>query len=157
MHSNFYTQYVRRLLHLTVGCLALHLFIPPGSTSAHGHTSGLARHTPVVQRTVSGTVVDATGGPLAGVTAVEKNTNSATTTDANGKFQLSVSSSSAVLVFSSIGYDSQDISAAHHRANDITLAPCFNTLQELVIVGYGAQQGKLTSGAIVQVKGDDIQ
>src|SRR5690606_17562810 len=127
---NFYTQYVRRLLHLTVGCLALHLFIPPGSTFAHGHTAGLARHTPVVQRTVSGTVVDATGVPLAGVTVVEKNTNSATTTDADGKFQLSVSSSSAVLVFSSIGYDSQEISVGDQQVIDITLAPLVNTLEE---------------------------
>lgn len=157
MHSNFYTQYVRRLLLLTVGCLALHLFIPPGSTFAHGHTAGLARHTPVVQRTVSGTVVDATGVPLAGVTVVEKNTNSATTTDADGKFQLSVSSSSAVLVFSSIGYDSQEISVGDQQVIDITLAPLVNTLEELVIVGYGTQKRKLTTGAMVQVKGDDIQ
>ncbi|MGV3762037.1 SusC/RagA family TonB-linked outer membrane protein [Parapedobacter sp.] len=158
MHLIFHKQYTRRLLHLTMGCLAIGLSVPGSAAYAGAKTTAHAvGYPPAIQQQVSGTVVDDTGVPLAGVTVVEKNTHTTTTTDTDGKFQLSISSASAILVFSSVGYDAREISVGSQPIINVTLVPSVNILEELVVVGYGTQKRKLTTGAMVQVKGDDIQ
>lgn len=158
MHLILLKQYTRRLFHLTIGCLALTVSVPPGTAFAHANTTAhAAGYVPASQHQVSGTVVDDTGVPLAGVSVTEKNTSTATTTNAEGRYQLSVSSGTAILLFSSVGYEPQEIPVTNRAAIDVTLVASVNTLEELVIVGYGTQKRKLTTGAMVQVKGDDIQ
>ena len=156
MQLIFYKQYTRRLLRLTMGCLALGVSVPPGAVFAHGHSGHLAGRVHAMQATVSGAVVDDSGIPIAGVTVTEKNTNNSTTTNGEGKFQLSVSSNDAILVISSIGYTSQEIAVGNRHSINVTLAASVNTLEELVVIGYGTQKKKLTTGATVQVSGEDI-
>ncbi|GGG99582.1 SusC/RagA family TonB-linked outer membrane protein [Parapedobacter pyrenivorans] len=156
MQFNFYKQYTRRLLQLTMGCVALGISVPPDVAFAHGSYGYLAGRSHTAQTTVSGTVIDDSGLPLAAVTVSEKNTNTSTTTDGEGHFQLSVSSSDAILVFSSIGYTPQEIAIGNRQLINVTLEMSVNTLEELVVVGYGTQKKKLTTGATVQVSGEDI-
>lgn len=157
MQSIFYKQYKRKLLQLIMGCLALGISVPPGVAFAYGRGGYESERLHVAQATVSGTVVDDSGTALEGVTVTEKNTTASTTTDVDGNFQLSVSSGNAILVFSSIGYTTQEVPVGNQRVIHVTLEASNNTLEELVVVGYGTQKRKLTTGAMLQVKGDDIQ
>jgi len=94
---------------------------------------------------------------MPGVTVTEKGTNTSTMTDGEGNFRLALSSGGAILVFSSVGYVQQEVAVGNRETLRVTLETSSNTLDELVVVGYGTQKKKLTTGAMVQVKGDDIQ
>ncbi len=150
-------HYTQRLLRLALGCAALNLAFPPDLLQAHvghGYVSELAA---VTQQTVTGTVVDPSGTPLAGVTVSVQNTNTATTTDAEGSFRLTIPSADAVLVFSSVGHNPQEVPVNGQSVIQVTLEESVNTLEELVVVGYGTQKRRLTTGATVQVSGEDLQ
>ncbi len=157
MVSIFYKPHPKRLIHLGMGCLALHLAVNPGISLANGMLGHTALPTHLVQQVITGTVVNASGIPISGVTVREKNTNTATTTDENGRYQITVSTGQATLVFSSIGYTSQEIELSGSSSANVTLAEDTHMLEELVVVGYGTQKKRLTTGASIQVKGDDIQ
>ncbi|QJW92232.1 TonB-dependent receptor [Spirosoma taeanense] len=107
--------------------------------------------------TVSGKVVDAQSQPLPGVTVTIKGTTRGTTTDANGSFQLSVADNQAVLVFSFIGFATQEVVVGNQTSLTITLAEDTQTLNEVVVVGYGTQRKRDLTGAVAQVKGEEIQ
>ncbi len=143
---------IRRTLQLALGCSVLSLSAPTPSSARPGHAIARAQ-----QQTVGGKVVDGSGVPLSGVTVTEKNTTNSTNTDADGLFRLEVSSGNAILVFTSIGFAPQEVSVSGRNTLYVTLADGMNTLEELVVVGYGTQKRKLTTGAMLQVKGDDIQ
>ena len=101
------------------------------------------------QRTVTGTVVDAQGEPLIGVTVKEQGTQNAAVTDMDGRFKLQLSHTNAQLVFSYIGY--VDVTA---RATDnmvVTLKEDQNELNEIVVVGYGTQKKVNLTGSVVSV------
>ena len=88
---------------------------------------------------VSGTVVDADDGlPLPGVTVLEKGTTNGTVTDFDGKYKISVAEA-ATLVFSFVGYESQEIAATPGRI-DVNLAIKSAMLEELIVIGYGTQK-----------------
>ncbi|MFO7259409.1 MAG: carboxypeptidase-like regulatory domain-containing protein, partial [Bacteroidota bacterium] len=90
---------------------------------------------------VTGSVSDAeTGDPLPGVNIVEKGTANGTTTDSEGRYTLSVSGPEARLVFSFIGYATQEIVVGAQSAINVTLAPDIAALEEVVVVGYGEQK-----------------
>lgn len=96
--------------------------------------------------TVSGTVNDETGAPLPGVNILEKGTTNGTSSDAQGKYALNVSSGSAVLVFTFIGYGTQEVPLGGQTSLTVSLNPDSQTLQEIVVVGYGTQKkGEITS------------
>ena len=104
---------------------------------------------------INGTVVDQSGEPIIGANVLEKGTTNGAITDLDGKFTLDVKSN-AVLTISFIGYKSQDVTVGNQRSITITLAEDTETLDEVVVVGYGTQKKKLVTGATVEVKGDDI-
>ena len=107
-------------------------------------------------RTVTGTVVDESGIPIIGANILEKGTTNGVITDIDGNFSLNVSEG-AVITVSYIGYVSQEITIGSQSALQITLKEDSETLDEVVVVGYGVQKKKLVTGATVQVKGDNIQ
>lgn len=106
---------------------------------------------------IRGTIVDKDGVPVIGANIIEKGTSNGTITDFNGEFSLNVSSANAVLQISYIGYISQEISASGNKPLKIVLKEDSETLDEVVVVGYGVQKKKLVTGATVQVKGEDLQ
>jgi len=107
-------------------------------------------------RSVSGTVSDASGSPLPGVSVTVKGTTQGAITDASGKFALQAKSN-AVLVFSYIGYKAQEINIGSKTNVDATLEEDAAALSEVIVVGYGSQKKSQTTGAISQVSAKQIQ
>lgn len=99
---------------------------------------------------VSGRVTNANGEYLSGVTVQVKGGAAATKTDANGFFRLSVPENS-VLVFSYVGYISEEIPVAGRTNFDLILKPTDEKLEEVVVIGYGTQKKVNLTGAVDQV------
>ena len=102
---------------------------------------------------ITGTVVDEFGDPVIGANIRVKGTTIGAVTDIDGKFSLDTSAGSD-LEISFIGYVSESVKAAPGMT--ITLREDSQSLEDVVVVGYGTQKKKLVTGATVQVKGEDI-
>jgi TonB-linked SusC/RagA family outer membrane protein len=107
--------------------------------------------------TVSGTVVSETGEPMPGVNVILKGTAIGTSTDSNGKYVIEASVEDAVLVFSFIGYSSQEVIVNSRTIIDVTLEVDVETLSEVVVVGYGEQKKESLTAAIGKIDNKDIQ
>ena len=107
--------------------------------------------------TVAGTVVDENSQSLPGASIVEKGTTNGTTTDADGKFSLNVKDENSVLVFSFIGYTSQEVAVNGRAVIDVVLVPDVQRLEEVVVVGYGVQKRANVVGSITSISGASIQ
>lgn len=94
--------------------------------------------------TVSGVVSDASLATLPGVSVVEKGTTNGTATDIDGKFMLTVSDGNAVLVFSFVGYKTQEVPVSGKTQLNITLNEDVEVLDEVVVTGYGSSQKRAT-------------
>ncbi len=105
--------------------------------------------------TVTGTVKDETGEVLPGVSILLKGSNGlGTTTESNGAFKISLPAeqTDGVLVFSFIGYKTQEVSIGTRTQIDVALEPDLATLGEVVVVGYGTQEKKDVTGAIASIR-----
>jgi TonB-linked SusC/RagA family outer membrane protein len=105
---------------------------------------------------VSGEVLDESGKGIPGVNIIIKGTTDGTTTDAAGKFTISVPDQNAILIFSFIGYSSQEIAVAGRSTITVNLEPDLTTLSEVVVVGYGEQKRSSVTGAVSSVNSKDI-
>lgn len=106
---------------------------------------------------VTGTVVEDNGSPLPGVNVLVKGTTRGSVTDANGKFSISVDSENDVLVFSFIGFVTQEVPLNGQSSLNVTLVTDTQTLNEVVVVGYGTQEKKDVTGSVASVKGAEIE
>ena len=104
------------------------------------------------QNTVTGTVKDQSGLPLVGVNVVEKGTTNGNITDVNGKYSVSVERGKT-LVFSYIGFITQEIRVNSNTIN-VTLAEDAQSLDEVVVIGYGNMQRKDVTSSITTVKAE---
>lgn len=105
---------------------------------------------------VSGRVLQPDGQPLPGVTIVVKGTTTGTSTDADGRFTLTVPPGTT-LVISSVGFVRQELAVSEASAAlIITLAEDNQVLKEVVVVGYGTQSKRTVTTAISSVKGEQI-
>ena len=91
-------------------------------------------------------------GPLPGVSVFLKGSNRGTSTNANGEFTISVPSNKSILIFSFIGYQSQEVLA--DDVINVTLKEDIKALDEVVVVGYGVQKKKDLTGAISTIGAD---
>lgn len=105
--------------------------------------------------TVSGTVTDQNKQPLPGVSVFEKKTKKTTVTDSNGKYSISVEEG-AILVFSYIGYDNQEVAVDGRQNINVTLKESSNTLNEVVAIGYQKIRKSDVTGAISSVKASEM-
>lgn len=105
---------------------------------------------------LTGTVVDSKGEPLIGVNVLVKNSSSGAITDIDGQFSIDNVASGAVLTVSYIGYITQEITVGDRSVIKITLMDDTQALEEVVVVGYGSFKKSDLTGAISQVKGDDL-
>ena len=121
-----------------------------------GSVQIFAAATEVQQKVVKGRITDETGAALAGVNVLEKNTTNGVIADIDGNYSISVSSSTAVLVFSFIGYESLEAVIGSLSSLDIKLKQRLNTIDEVVVVGYGTQQKKSISGSVTKVAEKDF-
>lgn len=102
-------------------------------------------------QTVTGTVADESGAGLPGVSILIKGLQRGTTTDRNGKFKLDVPDAAAMLVFSFVGYISQEVVVGNRSALNITLLPDLKALEEVIVVGYGTQSKRVVTGSVTKV------
>lgn len=106
---------------------------------------------------ISGKVTDPTGATLPGVSIVLKGTQKGTTSDAAGAFQLDVPDEQAVLIFSFVGYISQEEVIGTRRILDISLKVNEKSLEDVVVVGYGSQKRKDVIGSISTIKSEVLE
>ncbi len=106
---------------------------------------------------VTGKIVDENGGGLPGVNVLEKGTSNGTVSDAAGAYSIEVSSPDATLVFSFIGYLSQEAPVNSQTVVDIRMQTDAKTLSEVVVIGYGTQRKSDLTGSVGSVKAAEIQ
>jgi len=108
-------------------------------------------------RTITGTVLDATlGDPVPGATVLVKGTTRGAATDLDGKFTLQLQAGDQVLVVSFVGYLSQEVEIGNQSNVTISLQEDIKSLQEAVVIGYGSQDKKELTSAVVGVRPDDF-
>ena len=107
-------------------------------------------------QTIKGVVTDKSNQPLPGVSVVIKGTGQGTTTDVNGKYSLNVADPSAVLVFSFIGYKTQEIVAGNNASLNVQLVETNASLNEVVVIGYGTQRKTDLTGSLTSVSTKDF-
>ena len=109
------------------------------------------------QNVVTGTVTSLTDGePLIGASVLVKGSTTGTVTNLDGNYSISAVQGQT-LVFSFIGFESQEIALIDQRVINVALTENQDMLDEVVVIGYGVQKKKLSTGATVQVKGDELQ
>lgn len=119
--------------------------------------TGLSVHAqPRTLKEITGTVTDAKGTVMAGVSINEKGSQRGTVTDANGYFKLKISGRSPVLVASYVGYEDQEIRLGTQTSFAITLQETTKKLEEMVVIGYGAQKRKDLTGSVSSISADHM-
>ena len=153
---------VLRRIHNEKKQLAKLILIAPFlfGTSAYAiDSNGLnATNTTITQqksRTITGTVVDKDGEPIIGANIIVKGTSNGTITDINGAYTLEVPDN-AVIQISYIGYLSQEIPVKGQNSIKIHLIEDTQSLDEVVVVGYGTQKKGEVASAISSVKSDNF-
>ena len=106
---------------------------------------------------VSGVVNDASSSdPLPGVSVIVKNSSQGTQTDFDGNYQIDNVAQGSILVFSYIGYESQEV-VVNKATLNISLAEGSEKLEEVVVIGYGTQRKKEVTGAVSVISSDAIE
>ena len=145
MRKTFFEKCIN--LHLCRVALVLLLLVPAISS---------LQAIPSQSKTISGVVTSATDNePLIGVSVQVKETSTGGITDMDGKYSVTAQTGQT-LVFSYIGYKSQEFKVGDSSVINVSLKEDTEMLDEVVVVGYGVQKKKLVTGATVQVKGENI-
>lgn len=108
------------------------------------------------QKTISGTVSDESGIPLAGVNILVKGTSTGTQTDFDGKYSISARTGD-VLTFTYVGLKSQEITVGTSSTINATMIEDASVLDEVIVVGYGVQKKSEVTGAISSISGSELQ
>jgi len=136
--------------HILIAAL-LSLGAPAVSIPAYAQSA-----TQTQTSTVSGTVIDELGDPIVGATVrVRGNKTEGTATDIDGRFTLRAKKD-AVIEVSYIGYNPQTVSVNGRNNLEIHLVPSAQALDEVVVTGYTTQKKESLTGAIAQIKGDEV-
>jgi TonB-linked SusC/RagA family outer membrane protein len=103
------------------------------------------------KRTITGNITSGDdGGALPGVNVVEKGTQNGTISDANGNYNIVVNDN-AIMIFSFVGFSSQEIPVTATSVVNVKLIPDVSTLSEIVVIGYGQQEKKDVTGSVAAV------
>jgi TonB-linked SusC/RagA family outer membrane protein len=110
----------------------------------------------LVDKSISGKILNEKGEPLEGVTVKVKGKNISTQTLADGSFTIKNVPDQSTLVFTYIGYNSSELKVADNAKVDLVLKQSSNNLDEVVVVGYGTSTRRLNVGSYSTVKGDAL-
>ena len=108
-------------------------------------------------RTVTGVVKDATGEPMIGVTIQVKGTGDGTITDIDGKYTLNVSGNNSVLIFSFVGYQSQEITVGSKSTINVVLKEDSEMIDEVVVIGFQSQKKENLTASVASVSADALE
>jgi len=139
-------QRVARWSILFMMAFAMPLFSTLGSTNLNA----------VAASKLTGTVTDENGAGMPGVTIAKKGTSSGANSDVNGKYSIDVNPGD-VLVYSFVGYKSQEVKITNQSVLNIQLAVDAKSLEEIVVTGYGNQKKKDFLGSSASIKSATIQ
>ena len=106
--------------------------------------------------TISGVVTEESGGPLPGVNILEKGTSNGATTDFDGKFTIKVINPNAILEISYVGFENQSVSVAGKSTINIVLKANLESLDEVLVIGYGTARKSDLTGSVVSVGGNAL-
>ncbi len=106
-------------------------------------------------KTIKGKVTDEQNNPVADVSVIQKGTSNGTITSASGDFTLNVPAN-AVLVFTSVGFNSQEVPVGTNSTINLQLKGQAQYLTDVVVVGYGTQKKVTVTGAVTSVKGENL-
>jgi TonB-linked SusC/RagA family outer membrane protein len=107
---------------------------------------------------VSGTVTDATSGiELPGINVLVKGSSTGTVTDINGQYNINVPDENGILVFSSIGYLTQEVAVNGRSVVDVIMNEDIQSLEEIVVVGYGSQLKREVTGSVQSVDAAELK
>src|SRR3546814_16607078 len=109
----------------------------------------------IQQDQVSGRVVDESHNPVEGVTVTIKGASDATTSNADGDYQLTVEGVHSVLVFTAIGFQPREVRVAGQRVINVTLLASVRDPDEVVVIGYGTQRRSEVTGAIASISPEE--
>ena len=111
-----------------------------------------------LEKTITGRVTDSEDNEtLPGVNVLVKGTTIGTVTDVEGNYRLTVPDDAETLVFSSVGYLSQEVAINNQSVINVTMSPDVQSLQEVVVVGYGTQQKRDLVSAISTIDAEEIE
>ena len=110
----------------------------------------------VLDQTITGKVADENDEGLPGVNILVKGTTIGTVTDVDGNYRLTVSDAAAVLVFSSVGYETEEVIVGTQNTINLKMTPDVQSLSEIVVVGYGTQERAKVTGAISTISSEEI-
>jgi TonB-linked SusC/RagA family outer membrane protein len=102
-------------------------------------------------------VNDPDGEPLAGVSISIRGTTTGVITDADGRYSITAPSAASVLVFTYIGYATQEVTVGNNRVIDITLIETNINLDEVVVVAYGSQKKRDLTGSITSISASQVK
>ncbi len=119
-----------------------------GSAYTIQREAGIRDILPATDKSITGTVTDENGAGLPGVSIIIKGSTHGTVTDISGKYQLAVPGPDAVLIFSFVGYISEEITVGNRTSVDLSMKVDQKALEEVVVVGYGTQRKTDVTGAL---------
>jgi TonB-linked SusC/RagA family outer membrane protein len=108
------------------------------------------------QLAVKGKVTDTNQEPLPGVTVINKVTKTGVITDIDGNYSIELADPNATLIFSFIGFETQEVKVGNRSTIDVQLFDMVTQLGDVVVVGYGVQKKESIVGAISQAKGEEL-
>ncbi len=117
----------------------------------------LVSHSYAQERSVSGKVTASEEGALPGVNILVKGSTIGTVTDVDGNYRISVPGENSILVFSSIGYTTEEVTVGNQSAVNVVMLPDIQSLSEVVVVGYGTQERKDLTGAVSSVNSKQFE
>ncbi|MGI9550534.1 MAG: SusC/RagA family TonB-linked outer membrane protein, partial [Aurantibacter sp.] len=118
---------------------------------------GIVFSAAVAQGTVTGTVTDDSGAPLPGVSVVVQGTTIGVSTDFDGLYSIEVEDQGATLVFSYIGFVTQEVVAGSDNVVSVQMQEDVQNLEEVVVVGYGTQKKATLTGSVASVGGEALE
>ncbi|MVT11774.1 SusC/RagA family TonB-linked outer membrane protein [Chitinophaga tropicalis] len=150
---------MKRKLRLNKACITAGVML--GLMLAESTQSAVAASSPFFsirqQKQIRGIVKDATGNPIPGVNVLVKGTSTGTVTGSDGRYAINIKSSSDVLVFSFLGYQTREAAAGDQTSIDITLQEDVSSMKEVVVTALGIRKEARANGyAVSKVQGADM-
>ena len=108
------------------------------------------------QVNISGKVTNISGEPIPGVNVMVKGTDMGTVTDVNGEYALGNISKDAIITFSFVGMLAEEVTVGDQAIIDMTLIEDIQSLDEVVVIGYGTTTKRDLTGAVSSVKSKEI-
>lgn len=157
--TNYYVDFRRIKLIRIAGLTTIVLMINLITLQAKAYKPlNKDQHAGKQQITITGTITDGTTGePLAGANVVIEGTTQGVISNPDGEYSITIPEQNVVLVFSFIGYMEESVTVGDQTVIDIQLLLDIESLEEVVVIGYGVQKKSDVTGAISQVKTEDLE